>query len=120
MSTIALIAGKRDLRTFALVYSLGNAVNIAGTMFLAGPTKQCKKMFKATRWLVTTIFLLALAATIAVAFLLKGKKVQKPLILTLVLIQFCAYFWYCLTYIPFGRRLFKKACKTCFKDMTED
>ena len=30
-----------------------------------------------------------------------------------MLLQFCALFWYCLSYIPWGRRLFTRCAFGC-------
>jgi hypothetical protein len=52
---------------FAILYSLGNIVALASTMFLRGPCKQIKSMFDSKRVVATCIYLLAMIATLVVA-----------------------------------------------------
>lgn len=86
---------------------------------------QLKKMFKKTRVVVTIVFLGAMIATLLVAFLMpetpeKANPTKRLLIMSLIIVQFCAYIWYSLSYIPFGRALAKKCCKKCVKDAKGD
>ena len=104
---------------FAIVYSLGNLCSLGSTLFLLGPAAQIKRMFKKTRYIATSLFLLSLIATLvfAIGFYDKKKVWHKLFLLTLMLLQFCTLFWYTLSYIPFGRALCKKiCCKICCED----
>ncbi len=56
-------------------------------------------MFSKERWLASTAMLAFLALTLVSAFVLQ----KKALTLLLVLFQFLAMTWYCLSYIPFAR-----------------
>lgn len=69
-------------------------------------------MTKETRLPATLIFFAAMLLTLLAAFRLEGGR-QKLLVLVGVATQFCAYFWYSLTFIPFGRKIFKACCKSC-------
>jgi 1,4-dihydroxy-2-naphthoate octaprenyltransferase len=67
-------------------------------------------MFKRKRIITTIVFLLSIVMTLVSAIVIK-----KPiLVIIFILIQYCAYFWYSLSYIPYGRDIF---CK-CFKRQT--
>ena len=80
---------------------------------------QLKKMFQKTRVAVSIIFIGALIATLVVAFVMEDStenKSKRLIIMCLIIVQFCAYIWYSLSYIPFGRALAKKCCKKCVKD----
>ncbi len=136
-----------NLFTFGVLYTLGNVVAIASTLFLMGPVNQVgretdftfllnsgrqrciniaasnyrcrlprtilfshdcnshyfffqiKRMFSKERWLASTAMLAFLALTLVSAFVLQ----KKALTLLLVLFQFLAMTWYCLSYIPFAR-----------------
>eukprot|EP01006_Ploeotia_vitrea_P042129 TRINITY_DN66606_c5_g5_i1.p1 TRINITY_DN66606_c5_g5~~TRINITY_DN66606_c5_g5_i1.p1 ORF type:complete len:183 (-),score=11.93 TRINITY_DN66606_c5_g5_i1:272-820(-) len=95
---------------FAVSYSIGNIVGIVSTLFLSGPVKQIKSMFKETRIIATCLFLGFLVATIVCAiFIPKCCKVL-PTILCAIC-QYVALIWYGLSYIPFART----AVKSCFK-----
>lgn len=64
-------------------------------------------MFLRKRIIVTLVFLASIVMTLVSAIVIK-----KPiLVLVFVIIQYCSYFWYCLSYIPYGR---EAICK-CFK-----
>jgi hypothetical protein len=43
------------------------------------------------------------------------------IILTLacLVLQIVSYFFYCLTYIPWGKKMLKKACSCCISSVTE-
>lgn len=58
-------------------------------------------MFKATRWLAASVFLLSMIGTFLCAFLLKNAL----LCIICVIIQALALMWYGLSYIPFARQL---------------
>uniref|UniRef100_A0A6B2LMW9 Vesicle transport protein n=1 Tax=Arcella intermedia TaxID=1963864 RepID=A0A6B2LMW9_9EUKA len=95
---------------FGIMYSLGNIIAISATMFLMGPVKQIKEMFKKTRVIATVVFLVALVLTLVLAF-----TVHIPvLILVCVIIQALAFAWYGLSYIPFAREAVKKFAKSIF------
>ena len=95
------------LRTFAVLFTLGSIIAIAGSMFLRGPVSQAKSMFKKKRWIPTSIYLGALVMTLVAALKLK----DTTLTLLFLVIQIVAYCWYAITYIPCGERMVKK----CFK-----
>ena len=97
---------------FGILYCAGTVCSLASSLFLWGPAAQCKAMFDKTRRIVTIIFLSCIAGTVVCIFLY-----PKPmLIMALILVQYCAYFWYTLSFIPFGRTIF---CK-CFKKAVGD
>lgn len=98
---------------FAVLYSFGNLVSLAATMFLMGPVKQFKNMFDEKRRVATIVYLSALVATLVIA-LWQGKKLV-ILVLLLVVVQFLALIWYTLSYIPYGRTVAASAVTGCFK-----
>ena len=99
---------------FAILYTAGTICSLASSMFLWGPVAQCKSMFDKTRRITTIIFLLCVVGVILSCVFYP--KVPLQVILLLVIIQYCAYFWYCLSYIPWGRKIF---CR-CFKKAVGD
>lgn len=98
-----------NLGPFAILYSLGSICTIAATMFLVGPTRQLRHMFRRYRWAITVLYLFLIAMTLFVAFYDKFNKSQR-IILTfiLVVLQFLAASWYALSYIPFARKAASK------------
>ena len=86
---------------FVILYSFGNCVALFSTGFLLGPVKQCKNMFKPIRAGATVVYLVALFATLIVAFTTNNGG----LTLLCVAVQFAAGIWYTASYIPYGRSI---------------
>ncbi|EJD53265.1 SFT2-domain-containing protein [Auricularia subglabra TFB-10046 SS5] len=87
------------LTSFVLLYSLGLIISLVGTGFLIGFFKQLKLMFKPVRVVATLVFLGSMVAVFITAFLLSVDVVC----LILVIVEYLAYTWYCLSYIPYAR-----------------
>jgi len=88
-----------SLSSFALLYALGTIVALIGTGFLIGFTKQLKLMFKPVRVGATIVFLGSIILIFVGAFVI-GSDI---LCIIFVIIQFLAYTWYTLSYIPYAR-----------------
>jgi len=84
---------------FAFLYSLGTVVSLLGTGFLIGFFKQVKLMFKPVRVVATIIFIASIGLVFVGAFVLRNGL----LCLIFVIIEFLAYSWYTLSYIPYAR-----------------
>ena len=95
---ILAIASGKPAR-FAIPYTLGVIWSLSGSFFLMGPLRQLKRMFAKTRVLITIVFLLAIVMTLISAFAFKNGW----LVLLFVIIQYCAFIWYSLSYIPYAR-----------------
>ena len=108
-------------KKFAMLYSLGNLSSLGSTLFLIGPMRQLKRMFKKTRIFATILFLGSLIGTIVFSFYF-DKQIwwHKLLLLVLILLQFLSLIWYTLSYIPFGQRIFKKICCAVCCDEEEE
>eukprot|EP00450_Noctiluca_scintillans_P039360 CAMPEP_0194478596 /NCGR_PEP_ID=MMETSP0253-20130528/1990_1 /TAXON_ID=2966 /ORGANISM="Noctiluca scintillans" /LENGTH=199 /DNA_ID=CAMNT_0039317705 /DNA_START=5 /DNA_END=600 /DNA_ORIENTATION=- len=88
---------------FAFFYTVGNLVALAGTGFVVGPARQCKKMWKKRRIFSSAIYISSLVLTVFVVF--KGSFHGKTLlVMLLVIVQYLALTWYVLSYIPFAQR----------------
>ena len=83
-----------------------------GTGFIVGPRRQLKYMTSPTRWGAALVFVLAMAATLVSALVVK----EAILVLACIVVQFLAMFWYALSYIPYGRRMFKACCASAMSD----
>ncbi|XP_065057449.1 vesicle transport protein SFT2A-like isoform X2 [Rhopilema esculentum] len=108
-SVIGTILLWRNLKMFAVFYTLGNVTSLASTCFLLGPVKQLKNMFKEKRLIATIIMLVSLALTLCAALWWK----KNGLALLFCIIQYLAMTWYCLSYIPFARNAVKRIFSSC-------
>lgn len=95
---------------FGFLYTLGTITALAGTMFLRGPKSQVKKMFDRDRICATVTLIASIIATILVAIILKWGW----LAMICCIIQFLAFAWYTISYIPYARA----AVKSCFSNTT--
>ncbi|XP_051753414.1 SFT2 domain containing 2b [Ctenopharyngodon idella] len=111
LGTCLLWVPKSGLTLFAVFYSLGNIASILSTMFLMGPLKQLKRMCDKTRALATGIMITCLVLTFCAAFWWKNKG----LALLFCVLQFLAFAWYSLSFIPFARDAIIKLFSACFK-----
>eukprot|EP00045_Choanoeca_perplexa_P000307 m.13725 g.13725 ORF g.13725 m.13725 type:complete len:177 (-) comp10212_c0_seq1:69-599(-) len=107
VGTIFIGFGK--IPPFAVCYSLGTVLSLCSSLFLWGPCHQLKNMFKETRWLATVVMLVAIALTLVSALVWKSVG----LTILFALVQFCAVFWYGISYIPFARGMVKNCGQSC-------
>ena len=82
-------------------------------MFLMGPMRQFKRMFKPVRRIATAVYLGMLVITVVVAFTLGHQDGGKIIVLICVFVQFCAAMWYTASYIPYGRKMLLSCLKSC-------
>ncbi|XP_076021955.1 vesicle transport protein SFT2B-like [Genypterus blacodes] len=97
------------LPLFAVLYSVGNISSLCSTMFLMGPLKQLKSMCAKERALATVIMLVCLVLTLCSAFWWKNNA----LAVLFCILQFLAFAWYGLSYIPFARDAILKMFSLC-------
>ena len=93
---------------FVIPYTIGTCLALCGSLFLSGPVKQCKKMFHKKRMITTIVMLSSIAGCVLFAFLN-----YKWAVLACVIVQYASFFWYSLSYIPYGRTIFCKCFKGC-------
>jgi len=103
LSTIVLTFGM--LLLFALLYVFGTIVSLVGTGFLIGFVKQVKLMFKPVRVVATVVLIASIGLVFVGAFVLRNGV----LCIIFVIIEFLAYTWYTLSYIPYARAAVTKA-----------
>jgi hypothetical protein len=96
---------------FVLFYSLGNVISLLGSFFLWGPLAQLKSMFEGVRVVATVVYLASLVLTLAVA-LVNPFPTQSLILVILIVVQFSAYVWYSLSYIPYAQRWLLSACSS--------
>jgi len=95
----ALLFLPGQLGVFAVLFALGTIVSLVGSGFLIGFGRQIKMMFKPVRLIATIIFLGSIAMIFVAAFPLNNDL----LCIIFVIIQYLAYIWYSLSYIPYAR-----------------
>ena len=101
--------GFHHITAFAICYSIGTVLSLAASCFLWGPWYQIKNMFKAKRWVCTIIMLASIALTLVAALVWDNVA----LCVVFATIQFCAVFWYGLSYIPYARKMATSCFKSC-------
>ena len=105
---------------FVINSTIGNIISLCGSCFLTGPTNQAKKMFHASRRIATSLYLGSLALTLLVAFAAEGMTGQGIVLIVLMLIQYVAIAWYCLSYIPFARQAAKRLLNRYYNQVSGD
>jgi len=103
LGTVVLVFGM--LLLFSVLYILGTIISLVGTGFLIGFFKQVKLMFKPVRIVASIVFLGSIGLVFVGAFVLKNGI----LCLIFVFVEFLAYTWYTLSYIPYARAAVSKA-----------
>ncbi|ETW85711.1 hypothetical protein HETIRDRAFT_379793 [Heterobasidion irregulare TC 32-1] len=83
----------------AVLYAIGTVVSLIGTGFLIGFFKQVKMMFKPVRVVATILFLVSIGLIFVGAFVLNSGI----LCIIFVIIEYLAFLWYTLSYIPYAR-----------------
>jgi len=103
LGAILLFLGQ--LAIFAVLYVIGTIVTLIGTGFLIGFFRQLKLMFKPVRVVASIVFLASIGLVFVGAFVLKNEV----LCIVFVIIEYLAYTWYTLSYIPYARAAVTKA-----------
>jgi hypothetical protein len=88
-----------QIGSFAVLYAMGTIISLVGTGFLIGFYSQLKLMFKPVRVVATIVFLASIGLVFVGAFVLKNEV----LCIIFVLVEYLAYTWYTLSYIPYAR-----------------
>jgi len=97
LGTVMLIVG--SLASFAVLYALGTVISLIGTGFLIGFRKQLKLMFKPVRIVATVVFLAMIIMIFISAFVIGSST----LCIIFVVLEYLAFLWYTLSYIPYAR-----------------
>lgn len=103
LGSIVLLLGQLIL--FAVLYVLGTVITLFGTGFLIGFLRQIKLMFKPVRIVASVVFIASIVLVLVGAFVLRNGI----LCLVFVIVEFLAFTWYTLSYIPYARAAVTKA-----------
>jgi len=87
------------LGTFVLLYTIGIIVSLVGTGFLIGFFTQLKLMFKPIRVIATIMLFVSMGLVFVGAFVIGSGL----LCIIFVIIEYLAYTWYSISYIPYAR-----------------
>lgn len=98
---------------FAIKYSVGNALALGSSAFLVGPKRQLRNMSHPTRWVCALVYVGAIVGTVVFALV---PPHSLPIVTACIVVQFLAMFWYCLSYIPYGRRMLMACCRSMADD----
>jgi hypothetical protein len=87
--TLVLVGGatEKNVRTFVVLYVIGNFIALCATGFLLGPKAQCVKMWHPTRRYSTAFYLIMLIVVLAVAVAVR--TLYQHIICTFDLICIC-------------------------------
>eukprot|EP01013_Petalomonas_cantuscygni_P033822 TRINITY_DN61053_c0_g1_i1.p2 TRINITY_DN61053_c0_g1~~TRINITY_DN61053_c0_g1_i1.p2 ORF type:complete len:170 (+),score=12.66 TRINITY_DN61053_c0_g1_i1:135-644(+) len=84
---------------FAFFFTTGNLLGLISTVFLVGPRRHLEMMWEETRRVAVAVYLLSMMATLVAIFFLHSALLS----LVMIVCQYVAFAWYCLTFIPYGR-----------------
>lgn len=90
--------------------TVGNILALMGTCFLSGPQSQIRRMFHVTRKIASVMYLGCISFTLLL-LLLPRFPTKGLMLLILLVAQYAAITWYCLSYIPFGRDILRRLCR---------
>ena len=96
-SIVGVLIGRTN--KFAFMYTVGNVVSVFATFFLVGPVRQFKNMIDVQRRNASLAFCGAIVMTLLALYVFHSKV----LTVGFVVVQFAAYVWYILSYVPYGR-----------------
>jgi hypothetical protein len=109
LSWTALSMG--SYRKYAALMTIGNCMDLCATSMLMGPRRQLRNMFDSVRRTATCIYLCSMVATIISAFVLKSTFLCS----VCCMVQYGAFIWYCLSYLPYGRQMATNCFFGCTK-----
>lgn len=109
--TFVFVFSGFDVKTFAIVFSMCQMLNIASSCFLSTPKGHLKAMKKKHRIVPSALYILMIILTLVLALATQ----VKGLVLLCVILTTVCYYWYTISFIPFGTKILKKICGTCFQ-----
>jgi hypothetical protein len=101
---------------FAMSYTIGNVFLLVSSCFYSPPSRQLASLWGGEgRASAFTIFVVAMSSTLY--FTVGGYSMF--LILTCVVAQLCALFWYLASYVPLGQRCLSTLCSGTFRRVAQ-
>jgi hypothetical protein len=108
--TFLFIFGSLSAAAFGAIFGLCQVLNIAASCFLSTPKGHYKAMKKKHRIIPSVVYIVCIIMTFVIAF----ATGVPGLVLLCVVITTIAYYWYTISFIPYGTKILKKICGTCF------
>jgi hypothetical protein len=102
-----------DPSMFAFLISLSNLGYVIATGLIVGPGRQMKAMRQPKRIGCVAVFIVSWIST--VYYVLVAASASFVIVLILAGIQVCAYLYYLLSYIPYGRKGAQKLVAAAMK-----
>lgn len=90
--------------------TVGNILTLCGTCFLTGPQQQARRMFHESRKVASMLYLGCMAVTVFL-LMVPHFRTRGFWLFLLLIAQYAAITWYCLSYIPFARDIMKRFCR---------
>lgn len=91
--------------------TVGNVLTLCGSCFLTGPQQQAKRMFHPTRKIASICYLSSMMITLILVLITPSFPTRGFILCLLLIAQYVAITWYCLSYIPFARDAIKRCCQ---------
>lgn len=108
--TFVFILSGFNVTTYALIFAFCQVLNIAASCFLSTPKGHLKAMKKKHRIIPSVVYITMIILTVVIAVATN----VKALVLLCVIILTIAYYWYTISFIPYGNKILKKLCGACF------
>lgn len=102
---------------FVLHTTVGNILALTGSCFLTGPASQYQKMMHNKRKYATVAYLGSLTLTLLVVVVVPAFWGRALLLIVLLLVQYVAITWYCLSYIPYAREAIQAYLNRMFQSV---
>ena len=113
--TFVFVFSGMNTASYAIIFALCQVLNIAASCFLSTPKGHLKAMRKKHRIIPSVLYIISIILVVVIATATKIKG------LTFLFVIFCTicYYWYTISFIPYGTKILKKCCGMCF-DMAKE
>jgi hypothetical protein len=108
--TFVFIFTGMNIAVYAIIFSLCQVLNIAGSCFLSTPKGHLKAMKKKERLIPSILYIAMIIITIVLAITVNARGV---VIISVIILTLC-YYWYTIAFLPCGTTILKKSCSCCF------
>lgn len=107
--TFIFVFSAFNVTVYAVIFSFCQILNIAGSCFLSTPSGHLKAMKKKHRIIPSIAYIVMIILTIVLAV---ATGIKALVLLCVILLTIC-YYWYTISFIPYGTKILKKLCGTC-------
>uniref|UniRef100_A0A7S1N4Q8 Vesicle transport protein n=1 Tax=Eutreptiella gymnastica TaxID=73025 RepID=A0A7S1N4Q8_9EUGL len=94
---------------FGLLFTMGNVMSLCSSGFLVGPERQLRVAFGENRRWSSCVYLISIVLTLVCALWLR----MGLLVMIFCGVQYAAWIWYCVSYIPGAQRAVRKCGSMC-------